>query len=182
MILYLVNQHGRMFQSHADGNPFGFQLYTVGIQPAVHVSGRMSRSQDNGTEKGLSGLGFNSLHFLSFNQESFHTGLEVYFSAAGQDGVSHILDDPWQFVGSDVRVCIRQDGRTGSVLAEHIQDFFYAAPLLAAGVEFPVGVSACSSFAEAVVGFGIYFMFPADTGQVFFSLTYILSAFYHDGA
>ena len=44
VILYLVNQHGRVFQSHTDGNSFGFQLHPMGIQPAIYISGRMSGS------------------------------------------------------------------------------------------------------------------------------------------
>ena len=44
VILYLVNQHGRVLQSHTDGNSLGLQLHPMGIQPAIYISGRMSGS------------------------------------------------------------------------------------------------------------------------------------------
>ena len=47
MILYLVNQHGRVFQTYSYRNTFGFHFYTIIIQPLIYIPCGVSGSQNN---------------------------------------------------------------------------------------------------------------------------------------
>ena len=78
--------------------------------------------------------GLHTLHTVATQQQPRHLGLEMHLASAVQDGVAHVLDHARQFVGTDVRMGIGQYVRRGSMLAEHVQDFGYAAPFLAAGI------------------------------------------------
>lgn len=64
MILYLVNQHGRVFQTYSYCNSFGFHLYTIVIQPPIHIPCGMSGSQNNRSFESLSGICFYTCDFV----------------------------------------------------------------------------------------------------------------------
>jgi len=106
----------------------------------------------------------------------------VDFSATFQYCVPHVLNDPREFIRSDVRMCVDQDGSAGPVLAEYIQNLVYTSSFLAAGVELSVGVSSGAPFTKTVIGFRINFVFPADACQVGLAVAYVLSAFHNDRA
>ena len=62
VVLYLVYQSCRMFQTHSDGYSFGFDSHIVGGQPAIYISCRMTCCQDDrGMFRPYSAL-FLSLH------------------------------------------------------------------------------------------------------------------------
>lgn len=56
MILYLVNQHGRVFQTYSYRNTFGFHFYTIIIQPLIYIPCGVSGSQNNRSFESLSGI------------------------------------------------------------------------------------------------------------------------------
>jgi hypothetical protein len=68
------------------------------------------------------------------------------------------------------------------VSAEGVEDFVYGAAFFAAGIEFAVGVGSCSSFSEAVVGFGVEGVLPAYHGYVFLPVPDVFASFENDGA
>ena len=106
----------------------------------------------------------------------------MHLAAAAQDGVAHILDDAWQFVGADVRVGVGEDGGGGAMLAEHIQYFVDTAPFFGASIEFSVGIGARSPLAETVVALRVHLLCAGDGSEVFFAFSHILTPFDDDGA
>lgn len=54
---------------------------------------------------------FHANHLIAVQHQPRHLGLEPHLTAMLQDGVTHILDDPRQFVSADVRMGIGKDGR-----------------------------------------------------------------------
>ena len=141
----------------------------------------MSGSQDDRSAERLSVVGLNAHYPVILDDQPVHACLEMHFSSTVQDGISHVLNDPWKLVGTDMRMCVRQDGRTGSVLTEYVQDFFHAAPFLASGIELSVGVGSGSSFTETVVGFCIYLVVTTDACKVQFPVPYIFTPLYDNG-
>lgn len=123
VILNLVNQLRRMLQPDSDSQSFRLDLHPVPVQPAIYVACRMSGSQDDRSAERLSVVGLNAHYPVIFNNQPVHACLEMHFSSTVQDGISHVLNDPRKLVGTDMRMCVRQDGRTGSVLTEYVQDF-----------------------------------------------------------
>jgi len=115
------------------------------------------------------------------NYKPYHLGLKVYFSATVENGLAHIFDDMRKAVGTDVGMCIGEDGWTGAMLHEDLQDAVGIAAFLATRVEFAVTISSCPTLAKGVVAFGVYPLLGADACQVFLALAHIFSSFYNDG-
>ena len=180
MILYLVNQHGRVFQTDSYRNSFGFYLYAVIIQPLIYIPCGMPGSQNDRPFESLSGICLYTCDFVFFYDKGVHSCFEVHFTATFYDGIPHVFNHAWQFVRTDVRMGIYQDGGTGPMLAEYIQNFVHIPPFLASGVEFAVRIGSCATFSETVVAFGIHFVLTADTGDIYFSITYIFPSFHYD--
>ena len=67
------------------------------------------------------------------------------------------------------------------MLAEDVEDFLHAAALLAARVEFSVGVSSGAAFAKAIVALGVYALVARDGCHVFLALSDILAALHDHG-
>lgn len=67
------------------------------------------------------------------------------------------------------------------MLAENVQNLVYIASFLAAGIKLAVRIGAGSSFAEAVVRFGIDCMFTADLCQILFAVAHVFATFHNDG-
>ena len=138
MILYLVNQHGRVFQTYSYCNSFGFHLYTIVIQPPIHIPCGMSGSQNNRSFESLSGICFYTCDFVFFYNKGIHSCFEMHFTTTFYDGIPHIFNHTRQLVCTDVGMGICQDGGTGAMLAEYIQNFVHIPSLFASGIEFAV--------------------------------------------
>ena len=72
VVLYLVYQSCRMFQTHSDGYSFGFDSHIVGGQPAIYISCRMTCCQDDRTEECFARIRLYSFHFSLFDDQCIH--------------------------------------------------------------------------------------------------------------
>ena len=106
----------------------------------------------------------------------------MHLAAGAEDGVTHVLDDARQLIGTDMRMGIGQDGRRGTMLTEHVQNLLYRAALLGTGVQLAVAISTCPTLAEAVVALGVHLLRLRDLRQVFLALVNILATLQHNGA
>ena len=120
-------------------------------------------------------------HPSRFDDKFRHLRLEVHFATAIEDGLSHVLDDTRQAVCANVRMGIRKDGRTGSVLNEDLQDAVCIASFLASGVKLSVAISSCPTLAKTVVAFWVNALFRTDAGNVLLPFANILTALNDDG-
>ena len=171
-----------MLQTHSHSQSFSFDRDTLTEQMAVHITGRMAGGQNDRSLENPSGVGFDTFHLAFVHNQAVHAGFKMHLTSALQDGVAHILNDAGQLVCSDMRMGIRQNGCTGSMLTEHIQNLVHTAAFLASGVEFAVGIGTGSSFSETVIALGIYLMLARDAGQIQFPVAHILSTLHHDWA
>ena len=89
----------------------------------------------------------------------------MHFTTTFYDGIPHIFNHTRQLVCTDVGMGICQDGGTGAMLAEYIQNFVHIPSLFAS---------------ETVVAFRGNFVLTADTGDIYFSIAYILTSFHYD--
>ena len=193
MILYLVYQQRRVFQSDTHSNALGFHLNLGFCQIAVDVAGRVTRGQNDrpaelpllwGRGKAVNFSDRYRLHphsLVTLKDETHHFRLEMHLTPTFENGVAHVLYHPWQFVGADMRMRVSQNGSGCPMLAKHIQYLVYTAPLLASGVEFAVGIGTGTSFPETIVTLAIHFLCFGDERKVFLALSHILSALYHNG-
>ena len=140
----------------------------------------MSGSQNNRSFESLSGICFYTCDFVFFYNKGIHSCFEMHFTTTFYDGIPHIFNHTRQLVCTDVGMGICQDGGTGAMLAEYIQNFVHIPSLFASGIEFAVWVGSCSSFSETVVAFRGNFVLTADTGDIYFSIAYILTSFHYD--
>ena len=109
-----------MFQPYTYSNAFRFDIYPVGIQPAVDIACRVPRGKDDRSAECLARVRIDAGYLPVFDDKRIHPCLEMYFSATGKDGVPHVFDDAGKFVCSDMRMCVYQDGGVCSVLAKHV--------------------------------------------------------------
>ena len=65
--------------------------------------------------------------------------------------VAHIGDDAAQLVGADVSMGINDYGWVGTMFDKTVQHLLYVAALIAAGVQFAVGIGARPTFAKTPV-------------------------------
>ena len=99
-----------------------------------------------------------------------------------EDGFAHVLDDAGQFICTNVGMGIGEDAGAGAMLTEDAENLLSVAALLAAGVEFAVGVCACAALAKGVVALGVDALFGSDAGQVLLAVAHVLATLHHDGA
>ena len=83
--------------------------------------------------------------------ESVDSRMEVNFAAVVNDSLANCFDYNRQAVGSDMRVSIDKDVVACAVGVENLKDFFNRTSFCGTGVEFSVGESSGSAFAEAIV-------------------------------
>ena len=81
MILYLVDAMRRMLQSHPHGNALRLNFYAIGIEPRIHITGRMTCSQDDRTPKLLTRLRENAHHLILSNDNGIHACLEMHLTS-----------------------------------------------------------------------------------------------------
>ena len=142
----------------------------------------MTGCQDDRASEGLSGVRLDAHHLLLLDDEGVHTGFKMHFATTIEDGVAHILDDTWKLVRADVRMGIYQDGGACPVLAEDIQNLIDIATLLASGVELAVRIGTGTSFAKAIIAFGVNLVFATYLGNIHLPVAYVLATFHHNGA
>lgn len=142
MILYLVDQHLRMFQADTDSNAFGFDRDLPVVEVAIHVAGGMARCQDDRPQKTFACIRFDTYDFPTPDEQGIHTCLETDFPATADNLFADILDHARQFVRTDMRMGVSQDRGARPELAKDIQNLIDRPPFLAAGVKFAVGIGA----------------------------------------
>ena len=182
MILNLVYQVGRMFQSHPHGQSFAFDVQMPCVQAAVHIAGRVTRGQDDRlapqflllTAYGIHGK--QSLHLSVPHEQVGHACLEVHLAAASQDGQAHVLDDAGQPVGADVRMCVGQNVLLGPMLHEDAQDAVGISALLTACEELAVAVGTRSALAKGVVALGIHALFHTYARHILLPFPHVLAS------
>ena len=197
MILNLVNELGRMFQTHTYGDAFCLDIYLCRSEIAVYIAGTMTCCQDN--RSAISFLstrsqihGFYAYHPIAscsirsrqltftLKDQTNHLGLEMHFAATLDDGVAHVFNDAWQLVGTDMRMGICQDIGIGTMLAEYVQNLVYTSPFLASGIEFAVTISTGSTFTETVVALPIYLLSLGNVREVLLAFAHIFASLQHD--
>ena len=187
VVLYLVDEVRRMFQPHPNGQTFGLNLNLRRMQVSVDVACRVPGGEDNRSAEGL-GLsvghtfGLDAHHLVGLHQQSGHAGLEMHLAPTSKDGVAHVFDDPWQFVGADMRMCVGEDVGRGPMLAEHVEDFLHVAPFFRACVEFSIREGTCPTLPKTVVALRVDLLVACDGSQVALALMHIFSPLHHNGA
>ena len=140
----------------------------------------MTCCQNDRTEKRFSRMRGDSLYFPVFYKQVIHTCFKMDFPSTLQNGVPHVFYNLRQFIRTNMRVRIRQNGGAGSVLAKYIQYLLHIAPFFAAGIELSIGIGSCASFSETIIRFGVYLMFPGNKGDILFTVPYILSTLHYN--
>ena len=165
MILYLVDELGRMLQAHADGDALGLDGDTGLSQIAIDIAGRMACGQNHRAAILLLLPQTRSLHAYDpspclrlFKNQARHLRLEMHLTTFINNGIAHVLDDLGQTVGTYMGMGIGKDGRRGTVLSEHIENLIRIATLLAARVEFAVAICTSAALAKAVVALIIHLL------------------------
>ena len=142
----------------------------------------MACGKDDGSQERLSIGTLDATDCIALNEKGGHTGLEMDFTTALQDGLAHVLDDARQAVGSDMGVGIDQNIGVGTMLHEDTKDLLAVATFLAAGVELAVAIGSGSPFPKGVVALGIHALVGTDAGNVLLALVDISPTLYHNGA
>ena len=87
----------------------------------------------------------------------------------GEDALADALDDSGQLVGTDMCVCLVEDGVGCAEIVEELHDALHVTAFLGAGEQFAVGERARAAFAEAVVGLGIESLVAVEERDVAFA-------------
>ena len=162
MILYLVDELCWVFQTHTYGYALCLDINLCRSKITIHITGTVSCGKDYRSLERyffVVGIELNSLntHYCCIailgmiDDERCHLGLEMHLSTTSDDGLAHILNDTWQFVGTNMRMCIGKNACACSMLTEHIQDFVHATTFLTTCVELTIGIGSCSTLTKAVV-------------------------------
>ena len=106
MILYLINAMGRMLQTNTYSNTFCLNLHSVIIQPRIDIASRMACGQNNWPHKFFSCVSLNSHHFIAVDDDGIHTSLEMHLTSTTNNGITHILNNTRQLIGTNVRMRI----------------------------------------------------------------------------
>jgi hypothetical protein len=106
----------------------------------------------------------------------------MHVTTAGEDVVADTLDDEWQAVAADVRMCVDEDVGRGAEVTEGTEDGLDGAAFVGAGVELAVGKSTGAAFTEGIVGIGIDVTLPSNEGKVALAVMHIPAALNEDWA
>ena len=98
----------------------------------------MAGCQYDGSHEFLSGMGANPNDFAVMYQQVVHARFKPHLASARFDLLTQLFDDTGQFIGSDVRMGIGQDGRACPKLTKYLQDAVHATPFFTTGVELAV--------------------------------------------
>ena len=184
VILYLVDQVRRMFQTNAYGNSFCFHLNAGSGKIAVNIACGVTGSKNHrAAERTLYACcvtvvdSFHTDNFVAFKQQAGHLCLEMHLASAGKNRVAHILDHTRKPVCPDVGMGIGEDGGRCAMLAEDIENLVDRSAFLAARIELSVRISTGSALSEAVIRLRVYRLRFLYRGYVRFSVAYVLSTF-----
>ena len=180
MILYLVDQHLRMFQTDADSNAFGFDRDLPVMEVAIHIPGGMTGCQDDRSQKVLARIRFDTYDFPTPDDQGIHSCLEMDLPTTADNLFADILDHARQIVRTDMRMGVRQNRSARPELAKDIQNLVNRTPFLAASVKFAVRIGTGSPFTETIVGLFVHLMLTADQSDILFTFAHVLSTFDHD--
>ena len=150
VILNLVDEMGRMLQTHAHGHPFLFDLHSRGVQIAINVAGGVSGGEHHGAFPLVAAGRAHTLHALSVGREEerIDTRAKMHLTARFDDLPPHGGDDAREAVGANVGVRVGKNVGGGTMLAEDAENAGHIAALLGAGVEFSVRKRPRAAFAE----------------------------------
>ena len=181
VVLYLVDELGRMLQSDTDGNTLGFDFNLRRSQIAIDIPGTMTCSKNHRSTIILLCTccqvnSFNPNHTVTFQDKPSHLGLEMHLTATIDNCIAHILYHARQLICTDMRMGICKDVRIGTMLAEDIQNLIHATTLLASGIKLTVTIRSCTTFTKTIVALTIHLLSLGDVGKVLFTLTHVLAA------
>ena len=180
VILYLVDELGRMLQSNTYGNTLGFYFNLRRSQIAIDIPGTMTCSKNHRSTIILLCTccqvnSFNPNHTVTFQDKPSHLGLKMHLTATIDNRIAHILYHARQLICTDMRMGICKDVRIGTMLAEDIQNLIHATTLLASGIKLTVTIRSCTTFTKTIVALTIHLLGLGDVGKVLFTLTHVLA-------
>ena len=187
VVLYLVDELGRMLQSNTDGNTLGFYFYLRRSQIAIDIPGTMTSCENHRSTIILLSTSdqvdcFNPNHTVTFQDKTSHLGLKMHLTATIDNRIAHILNHARQLICSNMRMGICKDVRIGSMLAENIQNLIHATTLLASGIKFTVAIGSCTTFTKTIVALTIHLLSLGDVRKILLTLTHVLATFQNNRA
>ena len=139
VILYAVDEFGRMLKSHAYRQTLCLDIYSTLGKITIDITGTMTCGKDDRTTKLplLATLDTHSLdahNGVAIKKKTGHACEMMHLATTSQYRVAHVLDDTGKTVGANMGMGIAENIHRGSMLAEYIQNFIYIPALLTAGV------------------------------------------------
>ena len=92
------------------------------------------------------------------------------FATVLDDALTHGADDRGQAVAADMGMRLIENSIVGTEVMKEFHHTLHIAAFLAARIEFAIGESTCTTFAEAVVGFGIQSLIAIEDSNVFLAV------------
>src|SRR5574344_1930444 len=134
-----------MLQPYTDGNSFRFNFYLVIIKILINITCRMSRSENNWSTENLfrpceTVYSLNADYTVAVCNQARHLRLEMDLTTTPQNCSAHLFNDTWQTVGTNMRMCIGENIRTGAMLTEYVQNFIHRAALFTARIQLSVAI------------------------------------------
>jgi hypothetical protein len=136
----------------------------------------MSASEHHGTAILHAISRFDARHRVAIYEQRLYPCGEMNLATGVDDGVAYILDDARELIGAYMGMSVYQYALVGAMLIQKVEDILYGTALLAAGKQFTVAIRARATFAEAIVGIGIYQMFFRDFSEIDTAAVHIFTA------
>ncbi len=180
VVLEGVDKCLRMLHTDAESERLGLQQPSAPMEEAVDIAGGMPRSQHHGDALITVAVGIHHaadalVRPFRPHDKVHHTGGEMILAAISLDGGTHPGDDATETVGAYVGMGVEEDVGVGSMLHKTFQHVAHIATLGAAGIEFAVGIGACTAFSKAPVAVRVDPLLASDGGDVVFALRDVLS-------
>ena len=169
-----------MLQAHTYRYTLGLKTDAARVKHTVSVARRVAGGEDDRRRIALAVGSGDRCHSLSVELYTRHTAAEMHLAAVGDDSLPYRLDDDGQAVGADVGVGIDEHRVIGSVGVEYLQHLVDRATLYTACIELAVGVSACSTLSETIIGVGVDHARAAQLGLVASTRVDVLAALQHN--
>ena len=99
-----------------------------------------------------------------------YAGVEMDFATVLDDALAHGADDRGQAVAADMGMRLIENSIVGTEVMKELHHTLHIATFLAARIEFAIGERACTTFAKAVVGFGIQSLIAIEDSNVFLAV------------
>lgn len=150
--------------------------------PLEHVPSAVACRQNHAMRQNFTRAGADPCDSPCFGlNQAVHPGAEPNLPSAFPDPVAHRLDDARQFVRANVGVGVNENVLVRSVLHKPSEGLEPSPSFFGPGVQLPVGVSARSSFAKAVIGFRVYMALTNERDKVPPSFANGFSSLQNDG-